>query len=183
MLLSIRRFSDQAQATDLALTRRLRRLSDTPWVLAGFASVSRLGDGLVWYLLMLALLLLGDADDQRVVLQMALLGGVSLLAYKGLKRLSKRPRPLSRERALATAVAPLDEFSFPSGHTLHAVGFTLVGTYRRVGFKHGAWRDVSWYERALGAYPAPPAPPRPLPDVTGEPGFGDALAAGERLAT
>lgn len=126
MLLSIRRFSDQAQATDLALTRRLRRLSDTPWVLAGFASVSRLGDGLVWYLLMLALLLLGDADDQRVVLQMALLGGVSLLAYKGLKRLSKRPRPLSRERALATAVAPLDEFSFPSGHTLHAVGFTLV---------------------------------------------------------
>lgn len=57
MLLSIRRFSDQAQATDLALTRRLRRLSDTPWVLAGFAAVSRLGDGLVWYLLMLALLL------------------------------------------------------------------------------------------------------------------------------
>jgi undecaprenyl-diphosphatase len=126
MLLSIRRFSDQAQATDLALTRRLRRLSDTPWVLAGFAAVSRLGDGLVWYLLMLALLLLGDADDQRVVLQMALLGIASLLAYKALKRLSKRPRPLSRERALATAVAPLDEFSFPSGHTLHAVGFTLV---------------------------------------------------------
>lgn len=126
MLLSIRRFSDQAQATDLALTRRLRRLSDTPWVLAGFAAVSRLGDGLVWYLLMLALLLLGDAEDQRVVLQMALLGIVSLLAYKALKRLSKRPRPLSRERALATAVAPLDEFSFPSGHTLHAVAFSIV---------------------------------------------------------
>ena len=59
-------------------------------------------------------------------LPLALLGIASLLAYKGLKRLSRRPRPLSRERALATAVAPLDEFSFPSGHTLHAVGFTLV---------------------------------------------------------
>lgn len=70
----------------------------------------------------------------------------------------------------------------PASVALHqAVGFTLVGTYRRVGFKHGAWRDVSWYERALGDYPAPPAPPRPLPDVTGDPGFADALAAGERL--
>lgn len=126
MLLSIRRFSDQVSATDLALTRRLRRLSDTPWALAGFAAVSRLGDGLIWYLLMLALLLFGGEADQRVVLQMALLGIASLLAYKGLKRLSRRPRPLARERTLATAVAPLDEFSFPSGHTLHAVGFTLV---------------------------------------------------------
>ena len=126
MLLSIRRFSDHFSATDLALTRRLRRLSDTPWVLAGFAAVSRLGDGIIWYLLMLALLLFGSEQDQRVALQMALLGIASLLAYKGLKRLSRRPRPLSRERALATAVAPLDEFSFPSGHTLHAVGFTLV---------------------------------------------------------
>lgn len=126
MLLSIRRFSDQAQATDLALTRRLRRLCDTPWVLGGFAAVSRLGDGLVWYLLMLVLLLAGGADGQRVALQMALLGLASLFAYKALKRLSRRPRPRSREAALATAVAPLDEFSFPSGHTLHAVGFTLV---------------------------------------------------------
>ena len=26
-------------------------------------------------------------------------------------------------------VAPLDRFSFPSGHTLHAVGFTLLATH------------------------------------------------------
>ncbi|WP_432496716.1 GNAT family N-acetyltransferase [Kineococcus auxinigenes] len=47
---------------------------------------------------------------------------------------------------------------------LHAaMGFERVGTYRRVGFKHGAWRDVTWWQRALGEDgPAgePPAEPR-----------------------
>lgn len=128
MLLSIRRLSEQFCASDLSLTRRVRRLSDQRLTLAYFAAVSRLGDGIVWYLLMLILLLFGGAAGQRATLQMALLGISSLLVYKGLKRLSRRPRPLAVEHALCTRVAPLDEFSFPSGHTLHAVGFTLVLT-------------------------------------------------------
>lgn len=70
----------------------------------------------------------------------------------------------------------------PASAGLHqSMGFTLVGTYHRVGFKHDAWRDVSWYERALGTHPAPPAPPRPLPEVMSDPAFAAALAAGERL--
>lgn len=128
MLLSMRRFSDRFSATDLELTRRFRRLSDARLAYAYFAACSRLGDGLLWYLLMLALLLAGGETGQRAVLQMAMLGIASLLAYRGLKRLSRRPRPLTVEQALRTRVAPLDEFSFPSGHTLHAVGFTLVLT-------------------------------------------------------
>lgn len=128
MSLSIRRLSEQFCASDLSLTRQVRRLCDQPLALAYFATVSRLGDGIFWYALMLALLLFGGAAGQRVTLQMALLGISSLLVYKLLKRLSRRPRPLAVEHALGTRVAPLDEFSFPSGHTLHAVGFTLVVT-------------------------------------------------------
>lgn len=30
-----------------------------------------------------------------------------------------------------------------------AVGFTPVGVYHAAGFKHGAWHDVSWWERLL----------------------------------
>jgi phosphinothricin acetyltransferase len=30
-----------------------------------------------------------------------------------------------------------------------AVGFTPVGTYREVGWKMGAWRDVGWWQRLL----------------------------------
>jgi phosphinothricin acetyltransferase len=31
-----------------------------------------------------------------------------------------------------------------------ALGFSLVGTYREVGFKFGAFHDVSWFQRRLG---------------------------------
>lgn len=44
-------------------------------------------------------------------------------------------------------------------------GFTSVGTYSKIGFKHGAWRDVEWLELVLapqdesGEPPALPKPP------------------------
>lgn len=40
------------------------------------------------------------------------------------------------------------------------VGFALVGVYRSVGFKHGGWHDVGWWQRPLGDPPAVPAEPR-----------------------
>jgi phosphinothricin acetyltransferase len=44
-----------------------------------------------------------------------------------------------------------------------ALGFEPVGTYRRVGWKAGAWHDVMWLQRDLGPATddgAPPAEPR-----------------------
>jgi phosphinothricin acetyltransferase len=41
-----------------------------------------------------------------------------------------------------------------------ALGFEPVGTYRRVGWKHGRWHDVAWYQRALGDDDGPPEPLR-----------------------
>jgi phosphinothricin acetyltransferase len=38
-----------------------------------------------------------------------------------------------------------------------ALGFEPVGTYRRIGFKHGAWHDVAWVQRALADGQDPPA--------------------------
>ena len=34
-----------------------------------------------------------------------------------------------------------------------ACGFTLVGVYPRIGFKHGAWWDVGWWQLELPARP------------------------------
>jgi undecaprenyl-diphosphatase len=51
---------------------------------------------------------------------------VALALYRTLKRHTRRPRPFARHGQIVAHVAPLDEFSFPSGHTLHAVSFTLV---------------------------------------------------------
>ena len=40
-----------------------------------------------------------------------------------------------------------------------ALGFEPVGTYRRIGFKHGSWHDVAWTQRSLGDGQEPPPEP------------------------
>jgi undecaprenyl-diphosphatase len=95
-------------------------------VRAYFGAVSRLGDGIFWYALLVALPLLDTRGGLAVSLQLAATGAVSALLYRVLKRWTRRPRPCHADPAIRAWVAPLDEFSFPSGHTLHAVAFTLV---------------------------------------------------------
>ena len=51
---------------------------------------------------------------------------MNLAAYKLLKRTFMRERPFIRHAGISLAQAPLDRYSFPSGHTLHAVCFTTV---------------------------------------------------------
>ena len=43
-----------------------------------------------------------------------------------------------------------------------SAGFRPIGIYRGVGFKQGAWRDVGWWGRSLGAAGANPAAPVPF---------------------
>ncbi len=43
-----------------------------------------------------------------------------------------------------------------------SLGFRPLGVYERVGFKHGAWRDVGWWQHELqppGLRPDPPKRP------------------------
>ena len=91
-----------------------------------FATVSRLGDGMFWYALMGLLVALEGVDGLRASLHLAATGCAALLLYRRLKRWTRRPRPFASDLRIRAWVAPLDEFSFPSGHTLHAVAFTIV---------------------------------------------------------
>lgn len=91
-----------------------------------FGAVSRLGDGAFWYGLMALLVLADGRDGLAASLHLAATGAIALLVYKLLKRWTRRPRPFASDVRIRAWVAPLDEFSFPSGHTLHAVAFSLV---------------------------------------------------------
>lgn len=95
-------------------------------VLHLFRLVSWLGNGILWYLLMLALLLQGGSDAVLPVLHMIFVGAVCSATYAMVKRRTGRLRPYEAVPSVSVGAAPLDAFSFPSGHTLHAVAFTLV---------------------------------------------------------
>jgi len=91
-----------------------------------FGMISRLGDGVFWYALMLSLALLDGMRGLTAATHMALTGLTALQLYRLLKRWTRRPRPFRVCPGVIAHVPPLDEFSFPSGHTLQAVGFTVV---------------------------------------------------------
>ena len=49
-----------------------------------------------------------------------------------------------------------------------SVGFTALGLYREVGYKLGAWHDVSWWERPIGPAGPPAGDPLPLAAIETE---------------
>jgi undecaprenyl-diphosphatase len=91
-----------------------------------FRVISRLGDGVFWYTLMGLLAAFGGLRGIHAALHMACVGIVAATLYRTLKRWTRRPRPFRAHADITAYLAPLDEFSFPSGHTLHAVSFTLI---------------------------------------------------------
>ncbi len=111
-----------------------------------FAWTSRLGDGWAWYALAAALCLVEGAAAAPAVVAMAAAGLVGTAVYTVLKRGIRRPRPGAVHSGLTLTVAPLDRFSFPSGHTLHAVAFSVV-----VGAHAPALAGLVWTFTALVA--------------------------------
>ncbi|GIX21921.1 MAG: phosphatase PAP2 family protein [Gammaproteobacteria bacterium] len=91
-----------------------------------FATVSWLGDGKLWYGLMALLPLVQGWDGAETSLRMIAAGVVGLLVYKLIKQYTRRPRPCAAHPAIRAGTPPLDAYSLPSGHTLHAVSFTLI---------------------------------------------------------
>jgi len=113
-------------AVEMPLCRALNRWGAQSAVHGFFAAVSRLGDGVFWYALMLALPLADGRRGAAVSAELAATGLVSLAIYRLLKRWIRRPRPYASHEGIIAHVPPLDQFSFPSGHTLHAVAFTAI---------------------------------------------------------
>jgi undecaprenyl-diphosphatase len=111
-------------AAEYRLCRRLNRGVEHTWVRVLFKTASRLGDGVIWYALMLALPFVYGSQGLKVALIMLATGAAGLAVYKFLKRIFVRERPFIRYTGISLAGAPLDRYSFPSGHTLHAVAFT-----------------------------------------------------------
>jgi len=113
-------------AAELSLCLLLNRGCARPPVREFFGTISRLGDGIIWYALIFTLPFLYGEAGHLPALQMALTGVIGVAVYKALKHTLVRERPFINCDRIAIGTAPLDRYSFPSGHTLHAVSFTTM---------------------------------------------------------
>jgi undecaprenyl-diphosphatase len=122
------RIFDRVDAFEHGLCRSLNRGCHRPAVRDLFRIVSRLGDGVFWYVLILLLPVCFGEAGLKPACVMAVTGVVGVALYKCLKHRLVRERPYITFEGIHAGTAPLDRYSFPSGHTLHAVAFTLLAT-------------------------------------------------------
>lgn len=117
---------DRIAHWDLQLCLKLNRVCYRLTWRVLFRCISVLGDGIAWYALMAVLLLRYRNEAVIPVLHMMIVGLLCTAGYKLLKAHTSRPRPYQVHQSIRHFIAPLDRFSFPSGHTLHAVAFSLI---------------------------------------------------------
>ena len=79
-----------------------------------------------WYALMAVLPIVYGSADLALVVRMLAVAAVCLVLYKLIKTRAARPRPFQAHTGIQLHVLPLDQHAFPSGHTMHAVAFTLL---------------------------------------------------------
>jgi undecaprenyl-diphosphatase len=117
---------EQLAAWDRRLCSRFNRASKSTSIRRVMIAASVLGNGAFWYALMGGMLVWDGANAVLAVAHMIAVGLVCTTLYKGLKRGTSRRRPYAVQPGITLCAAPLDQYSFPSGHTLHATAFSLV---------------------------------------------------------
>ncbi|MCA6062041.1 phosphatase PAP2 family protein [Thalassolituus marinus] len=117
----------KADRLELTLCQLLNRTGHFRGIRLFFKGISRLGDGVFWYTLALSLpLLMGLEQGLAAIGHIAVSGLVCVAIYSQLKNRLVRQRPFISWREIRAHTAPLDLYSFPSGHTMNAVNFAVM---------------------------------------------------------
>lgn len=124
------RYFERVHDFDKLVCQRFNKVCEHPFWVYFFRLVSRLGDGAFWYVLLLLLPLIYGTRALYVSFHLVVVGISGLVVYKLIKQATCRSRPCHRYSMIRPGTRPLDLYSFPSGHTLHAVSGTIT---------------VSWY--------------------------------------
>ncbi len=116
----MRTFTVAVRPTDERLLRALIAWGAGGAIHPVMSTISRLGDGPVWYAAGAAAFLWGGAAGRRLALLGLAAGLLNASVYRASKRRFIRPRPFQALPDLPIPWAPPADFSFPSGHALHA---------------------------------------------------------------
>jgi len=111
---------------EIGLCLRVNRYGRPRAIRRFFSIVSRMGDGGAWLVLGGAVLLVYGSKAVPFILQAAAIAAIGITIYKLLKHRLVRERPYIANGNILCGAPPLDRYSFPSGHTLHAACFTVL---------------------------------------------------------
>jgi undecaprenyl-diphosphatase len=105
---------------DHKLMRKVNKWPAPKWVRLSAIAATRAGDGWLWYLIGLAVLLFGGDGRLTAVAAAGSAAMVGVGLFISLKKISGRKRPCEIEPHCWARLLPPDQFSFPSGHTITA---------------------------------------------------------------
>jgi undecaprenyl-diphosphatase len=119
---------------DHEVMRRVNRWRAPRWVRWWMLLATRAGDGWLWLLTGIAVLLSSDAERFRAVETAGAAVAAGIAMFHFLKRLFCRPRPRDIEPHCWAQIVTRDKFSFPSGHstTAFAVAVGLGSFYPEI---------------------------------------------------
>jgi undecaprenyl-diphosphatase len=144
---------DRLAVVDWPIARAMALSGDWRAPLVAAKALSRLGNGPIYFVILIALLLFRPRGATAV----GLCGAASILllhcVYPAIKRSAARPRPRDVGIACPGAPPPLDRYSFPSGHvmTLTAALLPIVLAAPRVWpYGVATWAAMAWARLAVG---------------------------------
>jgi undecaprenyl-diphosphatase len=113
------------QSSDHRLMRKVHRWRAPRWFRILTVTMTRLGDGWLWYSLGLILAVFGGEHRFLAIGAGTVASAVGILLFRALKRASRRKRPCEIEPHCWSLVLPPDKYSFPSGHSITAFAVAL----------------------------------------------------------
>jgi len=117
---------DRIEQIELPICQYLNRANKFKFINIIFKLVSRLGDGVFWYSLIALTVFVHGKAALLPALHILITGCVGVFIYKQLKERLVRERPFISHEVISCNARTLDRYSFPSGHTLHAVSFSIM---------------------------------------------------------
>ncbi len=126
----IRIFGNSIQRFDIALIMYVSQLNGKYIIDKTFYLISRIGDGPV-YILAGIMLILGPMQDSSKIISISLLAfSVELPIYFIVNKYVKRLRPFEQMQNINHLIVPPDKYSFPSGHTAAAFVMAILFSLR-----------------------------------------------------
>jgi undecaprenyl-diphosphatase len=105
---------------DHKLMRKVNKWPAPRWVRLAAIAATRAGDGWLWYLLGLAVMIFGGEERLSATAAAGSAAATGVGLFVSIKRVSGRKRPCEIEPHVWAHLLPPDQFSFPSGHTITA---------------------------------------------------------------